>query len=77
MGPKSKAVEAPEQVVRPVLRHICTLVSARAVGMMLLDEDNRALARVSIVRGTGAQDSGLANAWRSRSRLASVRRTNP
>jgi diguanylate cyclase len=39
-----------EQVVPTILRHMCTLTSANAVGVMLLDHDNRLLARTSLIR---------------------------
>ena len=45
-----------EHVMQAVLDHMCTLVSAKAVGVVLLDQDNRMLARTSIVRPARGQD---------------------
>jgi diguanylate cyclase (GGDEF)-like protein len=45
-----------EQVVPTVLRHMCTLIPANAVGVMLLDHDNRLLARASFVRSDRPDD---------------------
>ena len=45
-----------EQIVPTVLRHMCTLIPARAVGVMLLDHDNRLLARASFVQSARPDD---------------------
>lgn len=45
-----------EQVVPTILRHMCTLMPADAVGVMLLDHDNRLLARTSHVRSDRPTD---------------------
>ena len=45
-----------EQVVPTVLRHMGTLIPATAVGVMLLDHDNRLLARASFVRSARPDD---------------------
>ena len=45
-----------EHVVPTVLRHMCALIPANAVGVMLLDHDNRLLARASVVRPARPDD---------------------
>lgn len=45
-----------EHVMRPVLRHMRTLVPANAVGMLLHDPEDRSLGRLSVLRESAAPD---------------------
>jgi diguanylate cyclase (GGDEF)-like protein len=45
-----------EHVMRPVLRHMRTLVPASAVGMLLHDQEDRSLGRLCILRDGAAGD---------------------